>query len=37
VPCADCDAYWVRDSLSLLPYNCAACRSGDTTGLIEAQ
>lgn len=35
-PCPDCDAYWIRDSLSLLPYNCAACRSGDTAGFIVA-
>ena len=36
-PCPDCDAYWVRDSLSLLPYNCAACRSVGTPRLIDSQ
>jgi Flagellar transcriptional activator (FlhC) len=25
--CPDCDALWVRDTLDLLPDNCAACRT----------
>jgi hypothetical protein len=26
--CPDCEALWVRDTLDLLPDNCAACRTG---------
>jgi hypothetical protein len=27
VRCADCQAIWIRDTLDLLPDNCAACRA----------
>jgi hypothetical protein len=27
--CPDCRAAWIRDTLDLLPYNCAACRRRD--------
>ena len=27
-PCPDCQAVWIRDTLDVLPGNCAACRSG---------
>ncbi len=26
--CPDCQALWIRDTLDLLPDNCAACRTG---------
>ena len=27
-PCQDCDSFWLRDTLDILPDNCAACRRG---------
>jgi len=30
--CPDCAALWVRDTLDLLPDNCAACRTGPPSG-----
>jgi hypothetical protein len=30
--CPDCRGAWIRDTLDVLPYNCAACRAGRPPG-----
>ena len=34
--CPDCDAAWVRDTLDLVPDNCAACRAAGAPGRTHA-